>query len=121
MSGKTMAPKNFTIPDHRLFLAPAQGGSIGHVSPLWKAPQANPGDIFSRPFSSVGRGLGPRSWAREEALEKHSTLFLVSFRSRLQECIANLGHAAAFASSNDFQISLEIRSNSKRESLVFFH
>jgi len=45
MSGKTMAPKNFTIPD-RLFLAPAQGGSIGHVAPLWKAPQANPGDIY---------------------------------------------------------------------------
>ena len=75
----------------------------------------------SRPLDQTGRGLGPRARARKEALEKYCALLLVSFGPRFQEGVTNLGHTAAFASSNDFQISLEIRSNSKRKPLIFFH
>ena len=54
----------------------------------------------------AGRGLGPRTWALEETLEKYRALLPVSFRPRFQEGVTNLRHTPALASSNVFQISL---------------
>lgn len=57
----------------------------------------------------------------EKTLENFGALFFVAFRSGPKKCLADLRHAAAFASRDAFQFLLKIARHSERELSVFLH
>jgi hypothetical protein len=52
---------------------------------------------------------------------KSASLLLVSFGSRQQECLTNLGNTVTFAVCDSFDIFLQVGTDAKGQTRIFFH